>query len=95
MAKRKEDELREETKKQAHRRRRDEEANRKAMLGLIAVGALLLLIILAGVIQELVLKPRQPVATVNGERISLQDYQKQVRFSWFQQLPAGPGRHRR
>jgi parvulin-like peptidyl-prolyl isomerase len=86
MAKRKEEEIREETKKQAHRRRRDEEANRKVMYGLIAVGAVLLLIILAGVIQELVLKPRQPVATVNDQLISLQDYQKQVRFKWFQEL---------
>ena len=51
------------------------------MIGLAGVGVLLLLIILAGVIQELVLKPRQPVATVNGERIGLQDYQKQVKFA--------------
>ncbi len=89
MAKRKEDELREETKKQAHRRRRDEQANRKLMLGLGAVGALLLLLIIAGVVQELVLKPRQPVATINGQRIGLQDYQKQVKFSWYQQLQQG------
>ena len=89
MAKRKEEELQEETKKQAHRRRRDEEANRKVMLGLAAVGGLLLLLVVAGVIQELVLKPRQPVATINGQRISLQDYQKQVKFSWLQQLQQG------
>lgn len=79
----------EETKKQAHHRRRDEEANRRAMLGLAAVGVLLLLIILAGVIQEIVVKPRQPVATVNGQRISLQDYQKQVKFAYFQSLQQG------
>ena len=34
-------------------------------------------------------KPRQPVATVNGERIGLQDYQKQVKFAWFQQNQQG------
>jgi hypothetical protein len=79
----------EETKKQAHRRRRDEEANRRVMIGLAAVGAVLLLIVLAGVIQELVLKPRQPVATVNGDRISLQDYQKQVKLAYYQQLQQG------
>jgi len=89
MAKRKVEELHEETKKQAGRRRRDEEANRKVMLGLLAVGVLLLLVVLAGVIQELVIKPRQPVATINGQRISLQDYQKQVKFSWYQQLQQG------
>ncbi|MGE5602404.1 MAG: peptidylprolyl isomerase [Nitrososphaerales archaeon] len=79
----------EETKKQAHRRRRDEEANRRAMIGLAAVGGVLLLIILAGVIQELVLKPRQPVATVNGERISLQDYQQQVKLAYYNELRQG------
>jgi len=89
MAKRKEEELREETKKQAGRRRRDEEANRKVMLGLLAVGVLLLLVVLAGVIQELVIKPLQPVATINGQPISLQDYQKQVKFSWYQQRQQG------
>ena len=89
MAKRREEELHEETKKQAHRRRRDEEANRKVMIGLAVVGVLLLLVILAGVIQELVIKPRQPIATINGQRIGLQDYQKQVKFSWYQQLQQG------
>lgn len=79
----------EETKKQARRRRRDEEANRRAMLGLAGLGAVLLLIVLAGVIQELVLKPRQPVATVNGQQISLQDYQKEVKFAYFQSLQQG------
>lgn len=89
MSKRIEEAEREETKKQAHRRRRDEEANRRLTLALAGVGAVLLLIILAGVIQELVIKPRQPVATVNGQRIGLQDYQKQVKFAWYQQAQQG------
>ena len=89
MANRNERVAAEETKKQAHRRRRDEEANRRVMLALAAVGGLLLLIILAGVIQELVIKPNQPVATVDGQRISLQDYQKQVKFAYFQSLQQG------
>lgn len=79
----------EETKKQAHRRRRDEAANRRVMIGLAGVGIALLLIILAGVIQELIIKPRQPVATVDGQRISLQDYQKQVKFAYYQTLQQG------
>lgn len=89
MVKRSEEIEREETRKQAHRRRRNEEANRRVLIGLAGVGVLLLLIILAGVIQELVIKPRQPVATVNGQNIGLQDYQKQVEFSWYQQLQSG------
>ncbi len=91
MSKRIEEAEREETKKQAHRRRRDEEANRRLTLALAGVGAVLLLIILAGVVQELVIKPRQPVATVNGQNIGLQDYQRQVKFAWFQQAQQGQG----
>lgn len=79
----------EETKKQAHRRRRDEEANRRATIGLAAVGGVLLLIVLAGILQELVIKPRQPVAVVNGQSISLQDYQKQVKYAYYQSLQQG------
>ncbi len=89
MANKNEKAAAEETKKQAHHRRRDEEANRRVMIGLAGVGIALLLIILAGVIQELVLKPRQPVATVNGDRISLTDYQKQVRYAYYQSLQQG------
>ncbi len=89
MAKRIEKEPREETKKQAGYRRKDQEANRRLLFGLLGVGVVLLLIILAGVIQELVIKPRQPVATINGQRIGLQDYQKQVRFNWFQTAQQG------
>ncbi len=79
----------EETKKQAHHRRRDEEANRRVLIGLTVVGGLLLLIVLAGVIQELVIKPNQPVATVNGQRIGLQDYQKQVKLAYYDQQQQG------
>jgi parvulin-like peptidyl-prolyl isomerase len=91
MSKRIEEIEREETKKQARRRRKDEEANRRLTLALAGVGGVLLLIILAGVIQELVIRPRQPVATVNGQNIGLQDYQKQVRFAWYQQAQQGQG----
>src|SRR5512135_3205536 len=77
----------EETKKQARHRRRDEERNRRVLIGLGAVVALIVLLLAAGVVQELVLKPRQPVATVNGNAITSQDYAKMVKFSWLQQGP--------
>ncbi len=85
MAKRKPEEKREETRKQATRRRRDEEANRRAMIALLSVGALVILLIAAGIIQELVVKPNQPIAIVNGARISQRDYQQLVKYTWFQQ----------
>lgn len=85
MAKQKPEEKREETRKQTTRRRRDEEANRKVLIGLIALGVLLLLIIGAGVVQELLIKPGQPVATVNDARVTLRDYQKLVKYAWFEE----------
>jgi parvulin-like peptidyl-prolyl isomerase len=74
----------EETRKQAHHRRRDEERKRRLFIGLGAVAAILLALIGVGVVQELVLKPRQPVATVNDMRISSQDYKPRVLFDWYQ-----------
>jgi len=73
-----------ETRKQAHHRRRDEERNRRLMIGLGAVAAVLIILIGAGLIQELVLKPSRPVATVNQARISSQSYRKRVLFDWIQ-----------
>ena len=83
MAKRKPEEKREETRKQTTHRRRDAEANRKVLIGLIAVGAVLLLIIGAGLIQELLVKPGQPIATVNNARVTTNEYQKLVKYAWY------------
>jgi hypothetical protein len=88
MAKRNKTEVRrtpaEETRKQAHHRRRDEERNRRLMIGLGAVAAILIILIGAGLIQELVIKPSQPVATVNQARVSSQEYRKRVLYDWYQ-----------
>ena len=84
MAKRRKEAPREVTRKETARKRRDAERNRRVIIGLIAVCALLISLIGAGIIQELVLKPRQPVAMVNGQRIASNDYGKRVRFSWSQ-----------
>jgi parvulin-like peptidyl-prolyl isomerase len=87
MAKqRKQQEERQVTAKEHLRRRRDVEANRRVTLGLIVVIVLLVGLIGAGVLQQLVINPRQPVATVNGVGISTQDYQKLVRYSWYQSI---------
>jgi parvulin-like peptidyl-prolyl isomerase len=76
---------RELTRKQERHRSRAAEQNRRILIGVgVAVG-LIVLILAAGVFQQLVLNPRQPVATVNGTSITTQDYAKRVRFDWFQQ----------
>ncbi|OQA41286.1 MAG: Foldase protein PrsA 1 precursor [Chloroflexi bacterium ADurb.Bin325] len=84
MAKRKPEEAREVTRKETRLRRKDAEANRRVLLALGGVGVLLLLIIVAGVVQELLIRPNQPVITVNNQRLSTRDYQKLVKYAWFQ-----------
>ena len=72
------------TRKEHGLRRRDVEATRRLIIGLTVVGVLFVGLIAAGLIQELVLKPHQPVATVDGTSITSQDYAKRVLFSWYQ-----------
>lgn len=75
---------RQETRKETVRRRRDLERNRRLLIALAGVGVVLVLLLAAGVIQELVIKPSQPVATVNGVRIPTDAYKKRVLFGWYQ-----------
>ena len=84
MAPSKQKDTREETRKETSRRRRDENKNRRVIIGLASVAALVVLLIAAGVIVELVVKPSQPVAAVDSAKIDLRDYQKRVKFDWFQ-----------
>ena len=84
MAPSKQQDTREETRKQTSHRRREEIANRRVLIGLAVVAALVVVLIAAGVISELVIKPSQPVATVANAKISLREYQKRVKFDWFQ-----------
>jgi parvulin-like peptidyl-prolyl isomerase len=84
MAPSKQKEVREETRKETSRRRRDETRNRQVLIALAAVAALVVVLIAAGVISELVIKPSQPVATVDNAKIALREYQKRVKFDWFQ-----------
>jgi parvulin-like peptidyl-prolyl isomerase len=72
------------TRKEHARRRKNEASNRKVVLFLAGVGVVLLALLIAGILQALVITPRQPVATVNGANIALADYQKAVKFDWAQ-----------
>ena len=73
-----------ETRKESSRRSRDEARNRRVLIGLAVVAALVVVLIAAGIVAELVIKPSQPVATVDGVKIGLRDYQERVKFDWFQ-----------
>ena len=75
---------REETRKETSRRRRDEVRNRRVLIALVAVAAVVIVLIGAGIVAEWVIKPSQPVATVDNAKIGLREYQKRVKFDWFQ-----------
>jgi len=73
-----------ETRKLTVKRRRDAERKRRLLVGLGAVGALLILILVGGLIQELVIVPGRPVAKVDAASIPAKDYKKRVLFNWLQ-----------
>jgi len=72
------------TKKQIARSKKVARQERTVWLGVAGVVALILIVLAIGIVQEYALSPRQPVAIVNGEEISREDYQKGVRYTrWY------------
>lgn len=73
------------TRKQIAMGRKEARQNR---IILILVGALALIIVtilVVGVVQELLIKPNKPVATVNGTKINTDDYQELVTYNRYNQ----------
>ena len=74
------------TKKQIARGRKVERQQRVVWLSVASVAALILIVLAVGIVQEYVMAPRRAVATVNGEKITKQEYQKRVRYDlWYLQ----------
>lgn len=71
---------RRQTRRDVLKKRKLQEQNRQVRLGVFIVGGLLLAIILVAVISELVVQPGRAVATVQGEDISLSEWQERVRY---------------
>lgn len=67
------------TRKERSRAAREARANRWIIGGAITVGVLLIGVLAYGYISEVIIKGRQPVATVNGEPIPAKDWQARVR----------------
>jgi peptidyl-prolyl cis-trans isomerase SurA len=70
----------EQPRRYASRRRREQELQRRIYLGLGIVLGLVILLIAVGAINEYVIKPNKPVATVNGEKISQEAFKSRLRF---------------
>jgi peptidyl-prolyl cis-trans isomerase D len=69
------------TKKHLARLERERRQQRLILIGIGITLALVIGVIAYGVINERVLKARQPVAVVNGERITTDDFQTRVRYN--------------
>ncbi len=82
MGKRKKNEIKasEVSRKQKYVSRRLQQQQRMIMYGAIAFIALLAAIIGWGVLNQTVLQKRKPVAKVNGQPITVDEFQKRVRF---------------
>jgi peptidyl-prolyl cis-trans isomerase D len=69
------------TKKHLARVERERRQRRLILIGGIIVIVAVVGLIAAGILEQTVLRPRQPVAVVNGDRISTRDWQAQVRYN--------------
>ncbi|MFN2190309.1 MAG: SurA N-terminal domain-containing protein [Candidatus Promineifilaceae bacterium] len=61
--------------------RKHEQQMRRVWIAVIAVIALIVLVFVFGIVNELIIKPARPVAIVNGSEISLADWRDQVQYS--------------
>ena len=66
--------------------RKQAQQTRQIRIGVAIVGGLLLLVFLAAAINELVIAPNRPVAVVNEQEISLQEWQDRVVFERAQRI---------
>jgi parvulin-like peptidyl-prolyl isomerase len=68
------------TKKQIALGKRERQRQRWAIIGLVAVTIMVAGVLGVGAYQELIAKPAEPIAIVNGEPIRTDTYQKRVRY---------------
>jgi peptidyl-prolyl cis-trans isomerase D len=72
------------TKKERSRLEKENLQRRIITLSLIAVVILVIGVIVYGVLDQVVLKASHPVAVVNGDKITLDQFQQKVRYSRYQ-----------
>lgn len=69
------------TKKHLARQQREQRQQRYIWIAMIIFGVLVVAVILFGILNETVLKARQPVAVVNGESITTDEFEARVRYN--------------
>lgn len=83
MAKKKNEQTEEQerlTRKEYLQRRKIAEQNRRVYQVVGVIVGLVLIVLIMAVVNETLLRPRQPIATVHGEPITLQEWQERVRY---------------
>jgi len=73
------------TKKQIAFSRKESRQNRIILISVVVLAAVIVLVLTLGVIQELVLKPSAPVATVNGAKVPVDDFQNLLTYNRYNQ----------
>jgi stalled ribosome rescue protein Dom34 len=71
------------TRRQIALSKKESERMRLVYMGLGLVGGLILLVLAVGLIQTYVIEPSTPVATIDGQQITTQEYQDQVYYERF------------
>ena len=82
-----EEELRQ-SRKEILRARKEAEQTRQIRLAVAGVAGLLLIVLLVAVVNEFFIAPNQVVATVNGEEITVRQWQERVRYERAQRIIA-------
>jgi hypothetical protein len=68
------------TRKHQARQERERIQTRNILIATATIFAVVIILIGYGIVNELILKPNQPVASVNNEKISLREFQSRVRY---------------
>jgi len=74
------------SRKEILRARKQEEQQRVIRIIALIVGGILLLVLLVAIINEFLVAPNRAVATVNGQQISLNEWQERVQFERAQRI---------
>jgi parvulin-like peptidyl-prolyl isomerase len=81
-----EDELQRESRKDILRKRKEAEQTRRIRLAVGGVAGLLLLVLIFAVVNEIFIAPNRPVAVVNGEEITIRQFQERVEYERAQRI---------
>lgn len=80
------DDLQRESRKEILRKRKEAEQTRRIRLAVGGVAGLLLLVFLFAIVNEIFIAPNRAVAVVNGEEISIRQFQERVEYERAQRV---------